>query len=95
MRTLLPPKRFEHVVNLEPIEVKIDSSNRNITSAADPAEPQKISTLPEEVRDANRADELCSQICAYLEAPSERARPATHLNNCRVSNGLLIKTDWL
>ena len=40
MQTLLPPERFEHVVNLEPIEVENGSSpNENIASAADPAEP--------------------------------------------------------
>ena len=94
-----PPERFEygikHVVNLEPIEVGKDSPNEDITSAADPAEPQELSTLSEKIRDANRADELCRQICAYLEAPSEQARPTTHLNSCRISNNLLMKTDQM
>ena len=40
-------------------------------------------------------DNLCIQICAYLEAPSERTRPKTHLNSYRVSNGLLMKADQL
>ena len=81
------------MVNLEPIEVK-NSSNDNVTSATDPAEPHRDhSTLPEEITEANRKDELCSQICAYLEAPSKRARPKTHLNSCRISNGLLMKGD--
>ena len=92
MQTLLPPERFEHVVNLEPIEVG-NSPNEDTTSAADPAEPQDSSTLPEEIQDANRADELCIQIRAYLGAPNERARPTTHLNSCRTSNGLLMKAD--
>ena len=68
----------------------------DITSAADPAEPHgDHSTLPEEVTEANRKDELCSQIRAYLEAPSERAKPTTHLNSCKINNGLLMKTDRL
>ena len=92
MQTLLPRERFEHVVNLEPIEVG-NSPNEDITSAVDPAEPQKPSTLPEEIQDANRADELCIQIRAYLETPSEQARPTTHLNSCRTSNGFLMKAD--
>ena len=48
MQTLLPlehfaqVERFEHMVNLEPIKVKNrNSPNKNITSAVDPAEPQK------------------------------------------------------
>ena len=101
MQTLLPPERFEHgikhVVNLEPIEVG-NSPNEDTTSAVDPGEPQaephaNLLTLPEEIRDANRVDELCNKIKAYLEAPSERARPKTHLNSCRISNGLLMKAD--
>ena len=32
MQTLLPPKRFEHVVNLEPIEVESDSPNEDIVT---------------------------------------------------------------
>ena len=95
MQTLLPPERFKHVVNLKPIEVKSDSPNEDITSAVDPAELQEPSTPPEEIKDANRSDELCIQICAYLEAPSEHARPTTHLNSCRISNGLLMKTDQI
>ena len=61
MRTLLPPERFEHVANLEPIEVENgNSSNEDITSAANPAEPHgERSTLPEEIKEANRVDELC------------------------------------
>ena len=98
MQTLLPPERFkhgiEHVVNLEPIEDG-NSPNENTTSAVDPAEPQERSTLPEEIQDANRADELCIRIREYLEAPSERVRPTTHLNSCRISNGLLMKADRL
>ena len=93
MQTLLPAERFKHAVNLEPIEVEIDSPKEDITSAADPTEPQKFSTLPEEIRDTNRADELCSKIRAYVEAPNERAKPTTHMNSCRVSNGLLMKAD--
>ena len=81
------------MVNLEPIKVESDSPNEDITSAVDPAEPQESSTLPEEVTEANRKDELCGEICAYLEAPSRRARPTTHLNSCRVSNGLLMKAN--
>ena len=95
MQTLLPAERFEHAVNLKPIEVEIDSPNEDITSSADPAEPQELSTLPEEIKVANRADELCNQICAYLEAPSERAKPITHVNSCRVSNGLLMKANQI
>ena len=106
MQTLLPPKRFEHaiehVAELQPIKVGGgDSPDEDNTSTADPAEPQaepheEVSTLPEEIQSANRADELYTQIRAYLEAPSERARPATHLNSCRVSsNGLLMKADQI
>ena len=95
MQTLLPPERFENVVNLESIEVE-NSPNEDITSAADPAEPHGDHlTLPEEITEANRKDELCSQIRAYLEAPSKRAKSATHLNSCRISNGLLMKADWM
>ena len=98
MQTLLPAERFEHAVEhvaeLQPIEVENKNSpNEDITSVVDPAKPQESSTLPEEIQDANRADELCIQICAYLKSPSERARPATHLNSCRISNGLLMKAD--
>ena len=92
MQTLLPRKRFEHMVNLEPIEIG-NSPNEDTTSAVEPAEPQERSTLPEEIQDANRADELCIRIREYLEAPNERVRPTTHLNSCRVSNGLLMKAD--
>ena len=100
MQTLLPLERFEHVVNLEPIEVKNENSpDGDITSTADLAEPQtepqEPSTLPEEIQDADIADELCIQICEYLKAPSERVRPATHLNSCRISNGLLMKADQM
>ena len=95
MQMLLPPERFEHVVNLEPIEVG-NSPNDHTTSAADPAEPHgDHSTLPEEIQDANRADKLCIRIRAYLEAPSKRAKPTVHLNSCRISNGLLMKKDRL
>ena len=95
MQTLLPLEHFEHAVNLEPIEVENrNSPNGDTTSAVDSAEPHgDYSTLSEEVKSANRADELCVQICAYLETPSERARPTTHLNGCRVSNNLLMKKD--
>ena len=99
MQTLLPAERFEHVIEhvaeLQPIEVdNKNSPTEGITSAADPAKPHEDrSTLPEEITDANRKDELCSQIRAYLEALSKRARPTTHLNSCRVSNSLLIKAD--
>ena len=97
MQTLLPPERFKHVVNLQPIEVENENSpNEDITSAADPAEPHEdCSTLPEKIMEANRADELCIQIRAYLEAPSEQAKPTVHLNSCRISNGLLMKEDRL
>ena len=100
MQTLLPRKRFEHVVNLKPIEVENRNSlNEDITSAADPAkphtEPHELSTLPEEIKEANKADELCIQIREYLESPSKRARPTTHLNSCRISNGLLMKRDHI
>ena len=95
MQTLLPPQRFEHVVNLEPIEVE-NSPNEDITSAADLAEPHEDpSTLPEEIKEANRMDDLCIQICEYLEAPSERTRPTTHLNSCKISNSLLMKGDQI
>ena len=69
MQTLLSLERF---VNLEPIEVKNrNSPNEDIASAADPAEPHEdLSTLPEEIKDANRVDNLCIQICAYLKALS-------------------------
>ena len=97
MQTLLPRERFEHAVNLEPMEVENSPNEDHTTSAVDPAEPQTepqvILTLPEEIIDANRADEQCIQIRAYLEAPSERARPATHLNSCRISDGLLMKEN--
>ena len=55
MQTLLPPERFEHVVNLQPIEVKDKNSpNDDTTSAIDPAEPHgRHSTLPEEIIEAN------------------------------------------
>ena len=97
MQTLLPRGRFEHMVNLEPIKVgNGNSPNKDIISAADPAEPHgDHSTLPEEVTKANWKDELCSQICAYLKAPSKQARPTIHLNSCRISNGLLMKADRL
>ena len=59
MQMLLPRKRFEHVVNLEPIEVR-NSPNEDITSAADPAKPHEdYSTLPEEIAEINQKDELC------------------------------------
>ena len=95
MQMLLPPERFEHVVNLQPIEVENENSpNEDITSAVDPAEPnENHSTLPEEVKSANRVDDLCTEICAYLEAPSNREKPTTHLNSCRISSGLLMKKD--
>ena len=94
MQMLLPQERFEHAVNLEPIEIK-NSSNMDITSAVDPAEPHEdCPTLPEEIKEANRVDKVCMQIHAYLEAPNKRARPTTHLNSCRIStDNLLIKTD--
>ena len=98
MQTLLPRERFEHVVNLEPIEVENGNSpNEDIASAADPAEPHiDHSTLPEKIIEANQKNELCGQICAYLEAPHEQARLTTHLNSCRVSsNGLLMKADQI
>ena len=99
MQTLLPPERFEHaikyVAKLQPIEGK-NSPKEDTTSAADPAEPHgELSTLPEKIKEANRADKLCIQICEYLEAPSKQARPTTHLNGCRVSNSLLIKGNCL
>ena len=95
MQTLLPPERFEHVVNLEPIEVG-NSPNEDITSAIDPSKPhENCSTLSKEIIEANRADELCIWICAYLEAPSKRAKPTVYLNSCRISNSLLMKEDCL
>ena len=97
MQTLLPRKRFKHVVNLELIEVKNKNSpNEDNTSAADPAEPHRdYSTLPEEITEANWKDELCSQICAYLEALSKQIKPKTHLNSCKISNALLIERDQI
>ena len=94
MQMLLPPQRFEHAVehavNLEPIEV--ENSPEDITSAVDPAEPHEdYSTLPDKIKSANRVDDLCTEVCAYLEAPSNKKKPATHLNSCRISNSLLIK----
>ena len=95
MQIFLPPKRFEHVVNLEPIEVD-NSPNEDITSAANSAKPHEdCSTLLEKIMEANRANELCIRICAYLKALSKQARPTTHLNSCRVSNSLLMKADQL
>ena len=97
MQTLLPPERFEHVVNLQPIEVKNkNSSNENINSAVDPAEPHEDhSTLPEKVKWANLVDNLYTKIYAYLEALNDKKKPVTHLNSCRISNGLLMKVDQL
>ena len=95
MRTLLPPKRFKRVVNLKLIEVKNDSSSEDITSAVDFTEPHELVTLPEEFKEANRADELCNQICEYLETSSKRPRLRTHLNSCRISNGLVMKENCL
>ena len=40
-------------------------------------------------------DHLCTQICAYLKALGKIAKPTVHVNSCRISNGLLIKTDCL
>ena len=78
MQTSLPPERFEHaiehVAKLQPIEVEYrnKSPNKDITRAADLAEPHRnCSTLLEEITKANRKDELCSQICAYFEASSK------------------------
>ena len=58
IQTLLAPERFKHVVNLEPIKVKSDSLNRDITSFVNPAELHtelhgEDSTLPEEIQSAN------------------------------------------
>ena len=76
MQTLLPAERFEHgikhIAKLQPIEVENrNSPNKDITSAANPTKLQEFSTLPEEIRDANRADKLCSQIYAYLEVSNK------------------------
>ena len=99
MQTLLPRERFEHVVNLQPIEVG-NSPNEDITSAVDPTEPQtephaNLSTLPEEIKEDNRVDELCIQIREYLKDPSKRARPTIHVSSCRISNGLLMKRNQM
>ena len=45
--------------------------------------------------EANQTDELCTQIRAYLEAPSGQKKPTVHLNSCRVSNSLLMKVNCL
>ena len=100
MQTLLPPERFEHVVNLQPIEVENSLStgtpNNDITSVVDHAEPHaEPSTLPDEIKDANQMDNLCTQICAYLEAPNEKKKPTIQLDSCRVNDSLLIKRDRL
>ena len=93
------------MVNLQPIEVK----NKNLTSVAEPhTEPQtpttsaehrpgvsKFLTLPKEVKDANQADDLCTQICAYLKAPSKREKLTVYVNSCKVSNSLLMKKNCL
>ena len=55
MQMLLPPEHFEHVVNLQPIEVEDENlPNDNITSAVDPVKPHaEGSTLPEEIQITN------------------------------------------
>ena len=100
MQTLLPPERFKHetkhVVNLEPIKVKNSPNEDYITSVVDPAEPHGYpSTLPEEIKEANKTDELCIQICKYFKALSKQKRPTTNLNGCRINNGLLMKSNQI
>ena len=100
IQMLLSPERFEHAVTLQPIE-ELKSPT---TSAVDLTEPHstsvargisKFSTLPEEVQNANRNDNLYTRICAYLEAPGKIAKPTVHVNSCKINNGLLMKINHL
>lgn len=80
MQILLPPECFKHAVDLQPIEIKnllsSETFNKNITSAVDPAELHakphaEFSTLLNKIKNANQMDDLCIQICAYMETLSE------------------------
>ena len=103
MLMLLPPKHFEYAINLQPIakdakNAKPQIPNENMTNALDLAEPHakhSTVTLSEEVQNANRIDDLCTRICAYLKAPDEIAKLAVYVNSCRIINGLLMKADCL
>lgn len=43
----------------------------------------------------NELSRLCSQICAYLENPSENAKPKVNLRDCKVQGSLLYKGGLL
>ena len=100
MQILLPPKRFKHAIDLQSIK------KNNAYPHAEPHEEpltnkehrpiiSKYSMLPEKMQNANLNDNLCIQICIYLEASKARARPTVYVNSCKINNSLLIKADYL
>ena len=66
-----------------------------ITSAEHRPSVGKLLILLKKVKNTNRADDLCIQICAYLKAPSKKKKLIVHLNSCRANDGLLMKKNCL
>ena len=61
MQMLLLLKRFEHVVNLQPIEKNAEPRRKLPgTSAKHRPDVSKLSTLPEKIKKANQTDNLCT-----------------------------------
>ena len=94
MQILLPLEYFEHAVDLQPIKQDAESQS-SIISVEHRLVISEYLTVPKEMQNANLNDNLCTQICAYLEAPREKTRPIIHMNSFRISNGLLMKADCL
>lgn len=102
MQILLPLKCVEHAINLQLIEPHIKlyaeshtelyaklyttSVEKNGTTLT------KFLTLLKEVHNTNQMN---TQIWEYLKALSKRKKPTIHINSCRISNSLLMKTDCL
>lgn len=67
-------------IDIQPIDITDDDSNEG---------------LDERVKKANRTDDQCKKIRAYLLEPEKNEKPALHLQSCKAENDLLYKEKRL
>ena len=80
MQIMLPSKHFEHEANLAKLHAEPDA---------------ELSMITKEIKETNKINNLCIQICAHLEALSKPKKFTVYLNSCRINDDLLMKKDYL
>ena len=97
VRVLLPLNRINYEAELQPIDKnhgKVPSKVWADSEAVSDAN-EETSTLPEQVTESNRNNELCNKICFYFASQKGLKKQEAYLKGLRVENGLLMKRNWL